>query len=344
MEGSKENKKKIAIVVDKEGWAYYNTACEIKKNLTDFYDIDIISIELFGDNIVKLFILNLDYDLMFIMWRGLISWLYSDYSKWYIRKLGYSYEEFLEKYVKQKNIVTGVYDHLFLNQETERTEFIFNCVKDYIVCSEKLKEIYDTYPNIKRPSMVISDGVDLDLFKMFNGNKYHDIDTRTVKIGWCGNSKFEDENDDDLKGLNKIIKPAIKSLQANGYDVRLEIADRNVKNIPHSEMPLYYNDIDIYVCASRTEGHPAPVLEAMACGVPVISTNVGIVEEVFGAEQKKYIIERSPEALENKIIELLNNRDNFRVLSNENLFRIKDWSWEIQKDKYREFFNKNINK
>ena len=56
--------------------------------------------------------------------------------------------------------------------------------------------------------------------------------------------------------------------------------------IAHEDMPEYYNGIDIYVCTSRTEGTPNTVLEAMACGVPVISTDVGIVPEVFGEKQK----------------------------------------------------------
>ncbi|WZB73295.1 glycosyltransferase family 4 protein [Achromobacter xylosoxidans] len=42
-------------------------------------------------------------------------------------------------------------------------------------------------------------------------------------------------------------------------------------------MPAYYNSLDLYVCPSAIEGTPNPVLEAMACGVPVISTDVGIV-------------------------------------------------------------------
>ena len=50
---AKDSKPKIAIIVDVEGWAYYNNALEIKKNLTDYYDIDIIQIEIFSEIIVK---------------------------------------------------------------------------------------------------------------------------------------------------------------------------------------------------------------------------------------------------------------------------------------------------
>lgn len=147
---AKDSKPKIAIIVDVEGWAYYNNALEIKKNLTDYYDIDIIPIDIFNENIVKVFILTTDYDLTYFMWRGAISWLYSETSREYIEDLGYEFEEFLQEFVRSRNITTGVYDHLFINSEEERTEFILNNVKDYIVSSEKLKK-YMTKNMTKSP-------------------------------------------------------------------------------------------------------------------------------------------------------------------------------------------------
>ena len=204
--------KKIAIIIDKTGWAFSNAANQIKKHLSKFYDIEIISMDVFKDNIVKLFILGLDYDLMFFMWRGQISWLQSEYSKKYITELGFEYEEFLEKFLLQKNIVTGVYDHLFVNSEKERTDFIFKYVSDYIVCSKKLEIIYNNMNEIKKPSAVISDGVDLSMFSMKDTDKYNKPSEKLI-IGWCGNSKFTDETDDDLKGLRKIIIPAVEELK-----------------------------------------------------------------------------------------------------------------------------------
>ena len=115
----KNGKPKIAIIIDVEGWAYYNLATKIKENLNDYYDIDIIPMDIFGENIVKVFILGTSYDLVYFMWRGLISWLYSEKSKKYIEDIGYQFEEFLEKFVKNRKILTGVYDHLLIVSKKE---------------------------------------------------------------------------------------------------------------------------------------------------------------------------------------------------------------------------------
>jgi glycosyltransferase involved in cell wall biosynthesis len=45
-------------------------------------------------------------------------------------------------------------------------------------------------------------------------------------------------------------------------------------------MQEFYDSIDLLVCTSSTEGGPLGVFEAVACGVPVISTSVGLVQEV----------------------------------------------------------------
>jgi glycosyltransferase involved in cell wall biosynthesis len=52
--------------------------------------------------------------------------------------------------------------------------------------------------------------------------------------------------------------------------------------IPDQELPSLYNLADVFVYPSLYEGFALPVLEAMACGVPVVTSNVSSMPEIAG--------------------------------------------------------------
>jgi glycosyltransferase involved in cell wall biosynthesis len=55
-----------------------------------------------------------------------------------------------------------------------------------------------------------------------------------------------------------------------------------VNGIPNAQLPLYYNAADVFLLTSVSEGSPNVVKEAMACGCPIVSTDVGDVRWVVG--------------------------------------------------------------
>ncbi|GAB4114340.1 MAG: glycosyltransferase family 1 protein [Candidatus Caldatribacteriota bacterium] len=52
--------------------------------------------------------------------------------------------------------------------------------------------------------------------------------------------------------------------------------------VPEEELPFLYNAADVFIYPSLYEGFGIPPLEALACGVPVISSNVSSLPEVVG--------------------------------------------------------------
>ena len=216
--------------------------------------------------------------------------------------------------------------------------YIFNDIaRGYTVSSRRLDDIYRQIPGIQPPAAIFEDGVDLEVFRPEGLERFDSIEGREIVIGWVGNSKWASDLGDP-KGVHTILKPAVQKLIDAGFGVRLELADRQDQFIPHSQMASFYAKLDLYVCTSEMEGTPNPVLEAMACGVPIISTDVGIVPDAFGPLQKAFILEaRTVDSLVEAIKRLHADQILFKRLSNENLEVVKSWSWSVQAEKFDRF-------
>jgi glycosyltransferase involved in cell wall biosynthesis len=83
--------------------------------------------------------------------------------------------------------------------------------------------------------------------------------------------------------------------------------------VPHHEVPDYLNRLDVYACPSRSESFGVAVLEASACGVPVVVTNVGGLPEVVEDGKTGFIV--PPENLDAlaEAIETLVRRPDLRA-------------------------------
>lgn len=335
--------KKIALIVDSDNWAFANIARNVKQYVTK-YDFKIIPSQYFNDNMIDTLIAARDCELLHFFWRGkLISFKYeAEEMKIKLASMGLTMDEFRKEYFDNKIITTAVYDHLYVD-EPEITNEIIKQSDDYYVCSNKLKQIYDNDERlIRKPKTVITDGVNLQRFYPINTERFKDIKKRNIVVGWVGNSAWE-AGTEDFKGVNTILKPTIEKLQKDGYKIERYFADKTERMIPHDKMVEYYSKLDVLVCTSKIEGTPNPVLEAMACGVPVISTDVGIVNDALGKKQHKYILkERSNECLEETFKDFMKNLDKVEELSQENLESIKEWEWKKICQKFEKFFDKKF--
>ena len=85
----------------------------------------------------------------------------------------------------------------------------------------------------------------------------------------------------------------------------------------------------------------------MSCGIPLISTDVGVINELFGEKQRKFIIgsrdygkndEQIRNLLKQKLIEFYNHRELFEELSKENIESLKKYIEINNINKYDNFF------
>ncbi len=94
-------------------------------------------------------------------------------------------------------------------------------------------------------------------------------------------------------------------------DVKLRIQqlgiDGNFKLagfVSDEDLPFYYNAADLFVLPSKSgEGLPLVAMEAMACGLPVVATDVGGIREVLINDYGKLVPPNQPELLARAILD-----------------------------------------
>ena len=85
-----------------------------------------------------------------------------------------------------------------------------------------------------------------------------------------------------------------------------------------------YGAFDIFVLSSLREGLPNSILEAMALGVPVVTTDVaGAKELVVDGEAGFVVPQQSPVQMANRVLELLDNPETMRRMQQASRHRIE---------------------
>ncbi len=331
-------KPKVALVVDRPNWAFAFKAAALAETLTNRYEFQIIPVSDLG----QLWRLPLAFkgaDLVHFFWRGhLHAMLQPDFRAEVALSLG-SWEAYARRYLSGVRFSTGVYDHLLLDDRgIEEYRSVFsNAVVAYSVTSERLNRIYKALASYPSPVSVVENGVDLRLFRPQRLERLTQTRGRPIVLGWAGNSLWGG-GPDDPKGFHSILLPAVEQLTQAGEHFELVVADRLTGQLPREQMPAFYDRLDVFICTSTTEGTPNPVLEAMACGIPVVSTDVGVVREAFGPRQSEFVMgERSIEALSDSLLRLVRNPGLLPGLSNENLRSVRAWDWSIKAEDFAAF-------
>jgi len=162
-----------------------------------------------------------------------------------------------------------------------------------IVKTDKMYDLLDL-----KGAVVIPNGVNLDFFRYESRN----IARERLNIPAAAKIVlFVSSCDRPEKNLS-LAQKSVSLLKEEGVELLY------VKNAEHTLIPSYLNAADLLLLTSVYEGSPNIVKEAMACNCPIVSTDVGDVQKIFGNTRGCYLTTYDPVEIANKIMQAMDFR------------------------------------
>ena len=248
------------------------------------------------------------------------------------------FEEYLHNYVPflPKSWLKAVARRFSANQCNE--------VNAVIVPSRPIEQRLKEY-GVTTSITKVATGIDLNRFSQGDGMRFkevHDIPLHRPVLVYVGRVAHEKNIDFLIHVLNKVREkvpnvlliitgegPAEIHLRKLVRELDLEenvrffgYLDRN------TELLDCYSAGDVFVFASRTETQGLVLLEAMALGVPIVSTAVLGTAEVLQHRKGALIADDNLEHFSCTVIRLLMSQDLQETLQKSGREYVKDWSAE----------------
>jgi glycosyltransferase involved in cell wall biosynthesis len=108
--------------------------------------------------------------------------------------------------------------------------------------------------------------------------------------------------------------------------LNLENAVRFLGYVPQEDLPLVYNLASLFVYPTIYEGFGLPALEAMACGVPVITSDVSSLPEIVDGAGLLTPV-NDPNALFETMVKVLTDEETRKDLIRKGPQRAAEFSW-----------------
>jgi len=254
------------------------------------------------------------------------------YPQWHPKDRVYFFSKYFLRNIKRADVIITV-SH-FIKQQMEQV-FNFN--------GENIKVVYNGY--------------DKNIFKHF------DNDNKVILDEYLSEKNFPSkfilfvgsvEPRKNLKNLLLAYSVLPKSLTD---EVKLVIAGfhgwkneeimsllmKLKKNvfylgyISDEELAILYNSAVVFVYPSFYEGFGLPNIEAMACGCPVITSDIPVMREICG-DAACYVNPYEIESIKDGIIKVLEDEDFRNELVQKGFQRIKNFSWEKSASEHLKIF------
>jgi len=200
---------------------------------------------------------------------------------------------------------------------------------------------------------------DTEIFKPYDNNVLRNAlsipqKTKVVFILLKGNIRKGDDLIPDI--FNKVSSKIDNCyLLLGGYNEAIPRLLDNIKNISykylggiHDEQLLAhcYSVADVFITATRADNLPLTVLESIACGTPVIASNVGGISDIVIPDNTGMLVEKDDiNGFAYSLEKLLKDKHKLITMSQNCVeYANKYFHIQIQAKKYMDLFNEIIGK
>ncbi|MBN2270767.1 MAG: glycosyltransferase family 4 protein [Sedimentisphaerales bacterium] len=219
-----------------------------------------------------------------------------------------------------------------------------------VACSEGLRaRALEFLPSVSID--VIPNGVDLDKFSPAQGG----VKAESIRLLTVGRLSA-------TKRVEMLIEAA-EILHNDGLDVRLTIAGGGAMEgrlqqmieqkglgeivemagrVEAEQMPALYRQSDILVSATMQEGMSNAMLEAMACGLPIVTTRCEGVGELIG-DNGTVVEQGGARAIADAVRSLAENRKRYEQMTKAARTRADRFSWKSVAEEYLSCYNAVMN-
>ena len=240
-------------------------------------------------------------------------------------------------------------------------EIVKRYVNYFVTGPESMLEYYENIVGVKKEKLVcLYNDIDISRFKIIDHNKKHilkkelniDVSKKIIlfvhRLSPIRKSLFYmpyvlkeillKRNDyicfvigggSEQKELKQLIKQ-------DGLENKIFILGEK----PNSEIQKYYQISNIFINPTYTEGFPRVLIEAMASGLPIVTTNAGGIADIVGKLQSQFMVDiHDREGFALKLKKLIEDEEIQEKLSAENISQVKKFSTENVAQMYiREIF------
>lgn len=164
--------------------------------------------------------------------------------------------------------IRGIFSWKCMKSDTPNAN-LFKNLQGAVACVVPNTELANNIRPHFHNTFIIKEGINPKIFRFIN-----DRSGKNLVVGWAGNPD----------NIAKRYRSVVLACEKAGVELRV------ATSLAKEQLNLFYNDVDVVVIASVSEGNPYAIFEAGAAGRSVIATRVGVVPEIIIDGENGFIV------------------------------------------------------